>query len=137
MCHIDNILNPICETLFFVPMVDDILESLSDYPLLQEIVSNLYIVVMCIIFIGGPIVGIYVVGKNLRKDYLVPTWYFWTAYVFVGPVVAAPLLLFLPCFMDDPKIGNYAPLIFLLLNSYSLWLIGGFSAHAQKSVADA
>ncbi|MGM9804536.1 MAG: hypothetical protein ACI308_10220 [Muribaculaceae bacterium] len=94
-----------------------------------EAVGVVYIVFLCIfsaLFICGAIAGCYFFGKILQKNYHVPGWYFWSAYIFAVPVIVAPLVLFLSCFIDNPKNDDNAFWAFLLFNTYSFWLIGGF-----------
>ena len=81
----------------------DIFYNLLEYPTFKEIARVIYIIILCAMFFGGPIVGSYFFCKKMQRKYQVPNWYFWTAYIFVVPVIAAPLILFASCFIDNPK----------------------------------
>lgn len=104
----------------------DLFYNLLEYPLFKEIARIIYIIILCAVFLCVPIIGCYFFGKKLRKKYQVPNWYFWTAYIFVIPVIVAPLVLFLSCFIDNPKNTDNALWAFLLFNTYAFWLIGGY-----------
>lgn len=104
----------------------DIFYNLLEYPTFKETARIIYIILLCAVFFGGPIVGCYFFGKKLRVKYQIPNWYFWTAYIFAVPVIAAPLILFASCFIDNPKNADTAFLAFILFNTYAFWFIGGY-----------
>ena len=104
----------------------DIFYNLLEYPTFKEIARVIYIIILCAMFFGGPIVGSYFFCKKMQRKYQVPNWYFWTAYIFVVPVIVAPLILFASCFIDNPKNADNALWAFLLFNTYAFWLIGGY-----------
>ncbi len=85
-------------------------------------IFNIIFGVISLVAIAGVI---FLIGRGMQKRLKVPGWFFWTAVVFVLPVFAAPLLMYLSVFIGDN--GNkYAPLGFMLINTYAGWLIGGF-----------
>lgn len=59
----------------------------------------IHLLILCALLLSGA----FILGKKLRKKYPVPNWYFWTAYIFVILIIATPLVLFLSCFIDNPK----------------------------------
>lgn len=97
-----------------------------DYSVFKQTSHIIQIIILCMVFVVGPLIVCFLIGKELRKKYQVPDWYFWIAYIFVVPVIAAPLILFGSCFIDNPKNDVLAIVAYLLINSYAFWLIGGF-----------
>lgn len=76
-------------------------------------------------FFLGPLVVCCVFGNTLRRKYQIPRWYYWTANVFLLPVIAAPLVYFACGFIDNPKSDSVEWTI-ILFNTYAFWLIGGY-----------
>lgn len=81
--------------------------------------------ILLILFLG-PIIVCYLGGTRLRKKYHIPSCYFWTAFAFVIPIIAAPIVFFLSLFNDHPKNPENETYVFLLVNTYAFWLIAGF-----------
>ncbi len=76
-------------------------------------------------FFLGPLVVCCIFGNILRRKYQIPHWYYWTANVFLLPVIAAPLVYFACGFIDNPK-SNHVEWTIILFNTYAFWLIGGY-----------
>ena len=95
--------------------------------LFKEILFGIYQFGVIALISAGAIICIYRFGKNLSKKHPVARWYFWTAYLFAVPIIAAPAVLFGSCFMDHVKHENMVPAAFLLINTYAIWFISGFA----------
>lgn len=79
------------------------------------------------LIVSGAIVGLYFFGRKMLKKQEVAKWYFWVAYLFAVPIIAAPVVLFGSLFMDRVRHDDLVPIAWLMINSYALWFVLGFS----------
>lgn len=89
---------------------------------LYKIIPNVLIVAIPV----SVILGFIYFGLILRKKFNVTTKYFWTAYTFISPILASPLVYFASLFLDRVKNDALIPLVLILLYSYPFWFIVGF-----------
>lgn len=93
---------------------------------LKDIIIGLYQFGLVALTVSGLIFASYSVGRHVLKKYGVPGWYFWVAWFFALPVIAAPVLLFMSLFMDHVKHQNLAPIAWGLINTWAVWFVLGF-----------
>lgn len=97
------------------------MNEISDY-ILYKIIPNILIVAVPL----SVILAFIYFGLILRKKFNVATWYFWTAYTFISPILASPLVYFASLFLDHVKNDAMIPIALALLYSYPFWFIMGF-----------
>ncbi len=89
-------------------------------------INAIFFITITALAFFGPIAGIYFFGKHFLKKHNVAKSFFVAAFLFAIPIIAAPLVFYGSLFMDRVKHPELASIAWILVNSYSIWLILGF-----------
>lgn len=100
--------------------------NIFDISSFKDVISTIISISMLVAILAVPVIGGYFFGKSQRKRYNIPSRHFWTAFIFLTPVIVAPIVFFVSLFMDHVNRPEYTTLAFILINTYAFWLIAGY-----------